>query len=169
MRGSHRSAAEGRVGLRGLRGDVRGAVLVEFVVAIVPILMMFFTFIQLSKVATARLIVKHATIIGARAAAVIANEHENVPDQPKGQNQKEIDAAVKNALGPWWYRRGGVMNVQVRVDDRSSKSDPYGWVEVRVSAVYQCNVPMGWIACRGRSKLLEEAYRMPHQGARYKM
>jgi hypothetical protein len=154
---------------RHAKRSERGAVLVEFVVAIVPILMMFFTFVQLSKVATARLIIKHATIVGARAAAVIANEHDNVPDQPKGGNRVDIEAAVKNGLGPWWYQRGGVSNVQVRVDDRSSRDDPYGWVEVRVSAVYMCNVPMGWIACRGRTKLMEESYRMPHQGARYRM
>src|SRR5436190_22180757 len=51
-----------RITLRKLRSDKRGAVLAEHVIAIVPILMTFFTFVQLSKVATARLVVKHSAI-----------------------------------------------------------------------------------------------------------
>src|SRR5262245_32602209 len=88
--------------------DVRGAVLVEFVVAIVPVLTMFFTFVQLAKIASARLVVKHAAIVGARAAAVIANGKGNTPDQPKKPNDDQITTAVKAALGPWWSASGGI-------------------------------------------------------------
>ncbi len=152
---------------RSLVRDERGAALVEFVVAIVPVLLTFFTFVQLSKIATARLVVKHGTIIGARAASVISNAHDNTPDA-KGDGKEEITQAVRSAMGPW-IRNGSFGSVNVTVNDQSSRSDPYGWVTVTVRAQYRCRVPMGFIACGGTTKTLEESYRMPHQGALYKM
>lgn len=150
-----------------LRRDSRGAVLVEFCVAIVPVLTTFFSFVQLSRIAAARLVVKHSAIVGARAAAVISNANENTPGQDTGQNSDQITNGVKAALGPWWTKPGGITEVEVTVNDRSSRNDPYDWVEVKVSATYACNVPMGFITCGGKTTRLEEVYRMPHQGARY--
>jgi hypothetical protein len=139
----------------------------EFVLAIVPLLMTFFSFVQLAKIATARIIVKHGTIVGARAASVIANGHDNTPDQAVGENKDDIRNGVLMAMEPW-TGRGSITNVDVTVDDQSSRSDPYGWVTVTVKATYACNVPIGFIACGGKTKTLEESYRMPHQGAIYK-
>lgn len=147
--------------------DSRGAVLVEFVIAIVPILLTFFTFVQLSRVATARLVVKHSAIIGARAASVISNQHNNTPDA-KNDGKADIKTAVQLALGTW-YTKGSITNVDVVVTDQSSRSDYYGWVTVKVTATYHCNVPMGWTACGGKQTQLVETFRMPHQGAIYKV
>lgn len=144
----------------------RGAVLVEFVVALVPLLTMFFGFVQLSKIAAARLMVKHAAIVGARCAAVTTNEKKNTPGQKEGANVDDTQRAVKAALGPWW-NQGGVTAVDVTIDDKSTRDDPYDWVEVKVRATYACRVPMGILVCGGRSKILEETYKMPHQGAVY--
>lgn len=139
----------------------------EFVIAVVPLMMTFFSFVQLSKVATARLVVKHSAIIGARSASVISNAKDNTPDA-KGDGKGDITNAVKSAMGPW-HIQGSIQSVNVQVDDQSSKTDPYGWVTVTVEATYRCKVPMGFIACGGASKKLKESYRMPHQGAIYKM
>ncbi|MBX3206405.1 MAG: hypothetical protein KF764_15130 [Labilithrix sp.] len=147
------------------RRDTRGAVLAEFVVAFVPLLTAFFAFVQLSKVATARLVVKHGAIIGARAAAVITNGNDNTPGQAAGKNDGEIKAAVEAGLGPW---KSTMQSVTVDVADASSKADPYGWVTVTVTATYKCTAPMGAIGCLGSTKVLRESYRMPHQGANYK-
>ncbi|MDF2694152.1 MAG: hypothetical protein K0S65_2535 [Labilithrix sp.] len=152
---------------RELAGETKGAVMAEFVIAIVPLLMTFFSFVQLSKIATARLMVKHGTIVGARAAAVISNANNNTPDA-KGDGKDVIRNGVLMAMEPW-VGRGSITGVDVQVDDQSSRADPYGWVTVTVKATYACNVPMGFIACGGRTKALEESYRMPHQGAIYKM
>jgi Flp pilus assembly protein TadG len=138
---------------------------VEFVIAIVPILTMFFSFVQLSRIATARLVVKHGAIVGARAAAVMTNGKDNTPDQPAGTNAGAVGGAVRAAIGPW----NKTMAVNVAIDDASSRGDPYGWVEVKVTATYVCNVPLGFIACGGPVKRIEETYRMPHQGATYRM
>jgi hypothetical protein len=153
--------------LKRLSRDTKGAVLAEFCIAIVPVLTMFFSFVQLSRVATARLVVKHSAIIGARAASVITNGANNNPGQSKGANDGEVTNGVKAALGPWWTKSGGITAVDVTVKDSSSRGDPYNWVEVKVSATYACKVPMGFIACGGPTKRIEETYRMPHQGALY--
>ena len=153
--------------IRKLHKDQKGAVLAEFVIAVVPLLMTFFSFVQLSKIATARLVVKHGTIIGARAASVISNANNNTPDA-KGDGKGDITNAVKLGMGPW-VSKGSITNVSVDVQDSSSRSDPYGWVTVTVRATYRCTVPMGFIACGGPTKQLQESYRMPHQGAIYEM
>jgi Flp pilus assembly protein TadG len=155
--------------LERLGRDRKGAVLAEFMLAIVPVLTMFFTFVQLSRVASARLVVKHSAIVGARAAAVIANGKNNTPDQEKKTNEDQITTGVKAALGPWWSKPGGITSVIVKVTDTSSRADPYNWVEVKVSATYACRVPMGFLACAGPSKLIVETFKMPHQGALYEM
>jgi Flp pilus assembly protein TadG len=142
-------------------------VLAEFVIAIVPLLMIFFSFVQLSKIATARLVVKHGTIVGARAASVISNKNGNLPGV-KDDGEADIRAAVEVAMAPW-SAQGSITNVDVQVNDQSSRSDPYGWVTVTVKATYNCKVPMGFIACGGKTKTLEETYRMPHQGANYEL
>ncbi len=154
--------------LKRLKRDTRGAVLAEFVIAIVPVMTTFFTFVQLSRVATARLVVKHSAIVGARAAAVISNAHDNNPGQT-GTADKDVTNAVKLAMGPWWAKAGGITSVNVTVTDSSSKADPYNWVEVKVNALYACKIPMGFMACGGYTKRIEETYKMPHQGATYKM
>jgi len=153
--------------IRKLRKDQKGAVLAEFVIAVVPLLITFFSFVQLSKIATARLVVKHGAIIGARAASVISNQHNNTPDA-KNDGKADITTAVKLGMGTW-VSRGAIVGVNVDVQDQSSREDPYGWVTVTVKATYRCTVPMGFIACGGVTKQLQETYRMPHQGAIYEM
>lgn len=83
--------------LRALHEDRRGAVLVEFAVALMPLLATFFVSLQTIQLATARLVVKHATILGARAGAVFANTKGITPDQPVGVNQDNIEYAVMGA------------------------------------------------------------------------
>src|SRR5438105_4177930 len=101
---------------QGLHKDQRGAVLVEFLVAFMPLMITFSSFVQLAQITTARLVTKHATIVAARAAAVISNEHNNTPDAKKGKNQDEIEAAVQAGLGPWGQT---MTNVKVEIDDQS--------------------------------------------------
>ena len=157
-----------------MRKDTKGAVMAEFVIAIVPVFITFFSFVQLSKVATARLVVKHSAIAGARAAAVMSNANDNLPDQASGGQQGEITKAVKASMGPWFARSGGITSVNVTVKDSSSRARPngqYEWVEVKVSALYACKVPLGnmWACGPSRTKKIEETFKMPHQGALYKM
>ena len=146
----------------GLRRDQRGAVLVEFVVVLVPRLTIFFVFTQLSAVAIAKLRFKHATVIGARAAAVFSNSGDNCPEC-SGSGQSEVNAAVRAAL-----QGSGVTVLSASVQDSSNRDDPYNLVQVRVTGVYNCTVPLGRVICGGMLPFTETKS-MPHQGARYRL
>ena len=148
--------------------DRRGAVLVEFIVALMPMMMTFFGFAEVSKIYAAKLGCKHAAITAARAAAVMSNAHENNPGA-EGSGEEQIKAAAGAALGPW-IGTGAISSVNVTVSDKSSKSDPYGPVKVKVTARYNCKMPMmGRVVCPqgGKMTMAYEAT-MPHQGAKYK-
>jgi len=50
--------------IKDLHKNKRGAVLVEFAIAFMPLMITFSSFVQLQQMATARIVVKHATIVG---------------------------------------------------------------------------------------------------------
>lgn len=154
-------------GLKELHSDRRGAVLVEFAVAFMPLMITFSSFVQLQQMATARLVVKHSAVVGARAAAVISNKGKNTPDQKEGDNEAEIKAGVMAGLGPW---KKTMSNVVVTVDDKSTCDDPYGMVSVTVTADYKCSVPFSNLFMCGAGKthsFKPMVARFPHQGARF--
>ena len=150
-----------------LHRDKRGAVLIEFLVAFMPLMITFSSFVQLAQITTARIVTKHSTIIAARAAAVISNEKNNTPDAKKGKNQDEIEAAVHAALGPW----DKTMNsVKVDINDQSDGNDVFGMIQVTVTARYRCSVPFGGFLVCGRNGGVHEIVQkaaFPHQGACY--
>ena len=152
--------------LKGLHKNKRGAVLVEFAIAFMPLMITFSSFVQLQQMATARIVVKHATIVGGRAAAVISNKNRNTPDAEDNDNVDEVKKGVVAALGPWKTK----LTVDVKVDDTSSCKDPYGMVSVTVNADYKCSVPFSNLFMCGASKthsFKPMVSRFPHQGARY--
>jgi hypothetical protein len=146
-----------------LRRDQRGAVLAEFVITFIPLMSCFFVFLQLSLVASARLRLKHAAVIGARAAAVFSNVNDNCPECC-GSGQAEIEAGVRAAIGT----PSNLAVSSVEVNDQSSRNDPYGLVSVTVTGRYQCGVPLGKIICGESTTTFVETKSMPHQGARYR-
>ena len=164
IRDSHRTSVR----------DQRGAVIAEFVIAVVPLMMVFFGFLQVSKPFTVSLGVRHAAVIAVRAAAVYSNRANNNPGA-EGDGQSQARQAAGAALGPW-IADGSISSVDVTVDDRSSRQDPYGPVQVQVSASYNCKVPMmGRIICSGGRKRISTqnmagfSAQMPHQGAKYEV
>ena len=159
---------------RSLRRDARGAAMIEFAFASMPLLCTFMGLSQMGKMYQANLAFKNSASIAARAAAVIANSTGTInPPPPGGQRssdpQAEIQQAAVVGLGRWaqggWYR-----DVRVDVNDQSSESDPYGMICVTVHASYNCGVPLGnGIVCGLDRKVEQQASAChPHQGARYK-
>jgi hypothetical protein len=151
--------------------DRRGAVLAEFVIVFIPLMTVFMSSVQWARVATAHLVAKHATVSGARAAAVTTKGSDGKSNPGAKDNEKDdVERAVKFAMGPWYYQ--GFLNVEkVDIKDESSQSDPYGLVTVTVTANYKCDVPIGkYVVCGAdrtmRYKPMRAAF--PHQGARYK-
>ena len=149
----------------GLGSDVRGAVLAEFAVAIVPLLMAFFCFLQLGIFMVGKMIVRHSAIVGARAAAVIAGGGATNPTlggAPQG-TKADIESAVHQALGVWGDN--GMLTASADVADPGG---PRGTVSVSVTATFRCNTPLGhWWVCGGDSKTFTETASMPKQGATY--
>lgn len=146
----------------------------EFVIAVVPLLMTFFGFLQVSKLFTASLAVRHSAIVAVRAAAVYSNRSENNPGAT-GDGRQQAKQAAAAALAPW-IAEGTITSVDATVDDRSSTSDPYGPVQVQVTATYRCRVPaIGRFVCGGGTKVIRTeqmtgfSAQMPHQGAKYKV
>jgi Flp pilus assembly protein TadG len=129
------------------RGGQRGAVLAEFVVALVPLLTIFFVFVQISAIAAARIRFKHAAIVGARCAAVYSNKHHTCPECTT-DGEAEVNSAVHAALG--------------------SSARGYDSVTVNASAQYRCAVPLGRVICGATSTTtFTEKKSLPHQGAMY--
>lgn len=141
------------------RKGTRGAVLAEFTIAAVPLLTMFFTFTQAAFAYTANMMLQHAAMTGARAAAVI------LPPNPGNVGtEADVDAAVKAALGRW---ATSFPTIQVKT---TPAPRPYELVTVEVTATYKCGVPLGGrVMCGGDALLPMKPIRVqyPNQGAEY--
>lgn len=137
----------------------KGAVLVEFVVVIFPLLALFFTSVQAAAAYSASLRLRHATIIGARAAAVI------LPPNPGAVGtEADIDAAIDVALGTTRA------NFQSLVVTKTPASGPRQLVTVEVTAIYRCGVPLGgrlMCGADGLTTMGPVVVRYPNQGAEY--
>jgi Flp pilus assembly protein TadG len=150
---------------RTRRKRQRGAVLAEFVLVLVPLLTIFFVFVQVSAIAAARLRFKHAAVIGARCAAVYSNKNGTCPEC-QGDGEAEVNAAVRAGLGS---TAASYASISATTNDRSSERDPYELVTVTATASYRCAVPLGRIICgTGSAVTFTERKSLPHQGANYK-
>lgn len=159
---------------RSLRRDRRGAAMLEFAVAAMPLLGTFFGFSQVGKMYQGNFILKHSANVAARAAAVIANNTGTINPQPEGGSnssdpQSEIQQAAIVAMGRW-AQKDGFRDIRVDVNDQSSESDPYGMICVTVHASYRCAVPLGGRMVCGLDGKLEKSATAchAHQGAKYK-
>lgn len=145
----------------------RGAVLAEFVIAVVPLLMMTFGWLQLAWLYTANILVKHAANTCVRAAVVI----DDKPFNPgKNGSVGEIQTATERAANV--EKSGNTFtSITCQVDNAASESDVFGTVTATVTAEYQCNVPMGKLIVCGPStkKTIVKSAQMPFQGAHYKV
>ena len=153
--------------LKKLHRDRKGAVLVEFLIAFMPLMMTFSSFVQVAQIATASLVARHSTVVAARAAAVISNKYKNTPDAAVGKNKGEVTAAYEAALGPW---APTMTAVDVEINDDALKEDVFGMVEVTSTALYSCSVPFGnFLVCGGsRKHQITKSVKFPHQGGCYK-
>jgi hypothetical protein len=83
-------------------GDARGVVYVEFLVAFVPVFVLFLAVVQLSLISVARLVVQHAATRGARAAVVVLDDDPSrYDDAARGDLRagNGDDGAAQDELG----------------------------------------------------------------------
>jgi Flp pilus assembly protein TadG len=132
---------------------------VEFMVAFMPLALLFFVFVQLSQAMRARLVLRHAANMGARTAAVV------LPPNPGNVGKPEdVDRAVHLALGAFDDTFSTVTVI------KKQAARPYDLVTVEVRATYRCQVPLGGRVMCGIDALLPMSpvvAQYPNQGARY--
>jgi hypothetical protein len=66
-------------------GDSRGVVMLEFLIAFVPVFALFLGSVQLALLAAAQLVVQHAAICGARSASVVIDDDPRFYAAPRNQ------------------------------------------------------------------------------------
>lgn len=152
-----------------------GAVYVEFLIAFLPLFVMFMSLVQLAFVEVANLVTKNAAVTGARAAIVVLPDdpsfYEGVKAyQVSGKRKEAIEAAVRARLlavstDPAFEVRfpsspGG--------DDSKSAYQRDDLVRVQVEFSYPCKIPIGsFFVCKSLElhKTLKAEAALPMQGA----
>jgi len=141
--------------------DRRGAVAVEFAIAITPLLLCFFCFYQVALISTAKMFVRHSAVVGARAAIVIMP-----PNPGAAGTEADVHRAVRASAGTWG--RTGTLEFQERITDSEPGSENSN-VTVAVTATFKCGVPLGKnVVCgQGGTTTLTDSATLPKQGANY--
>jgi hypothetical protein len=157
----------------GLHRDRRGAAMVEFVVILVPLMTLFLSMIELSRLAIAHLLLERAAGMAVRACAVVKDQPANCGAEAS-EADSLIERAAKEGLRPWDDK-----NVLVdAVECRTKK--PSGEDTLQIRARFRCTVPIAReILCSaprdparpGAAALATRAVaasaRYAHQGAGY--
>lgn len=147
-------ASRGR-GRRRRRGGERGAALVEFVIAVVPFLMLFFVTAQYSVLAVGKILTKHSAFLAARAAIVTCTEPGG------GGGMGEVDNAAALAFGPALKLGRPTTAITAGACEETSQA----MMTVTVTMPMKCSVPLGNLfVCGGATKTLTASASMPSQG-----
>ena len=169
----------------------RGAVYVEFLIAFMPLLVLFMCLWQMSRMYTTSLAVQHAAVTAARSGAVVfADDPASYGGEPVGQVSTKRKQAVEGAalipLSPF-ILDGSLVSVTVKYpsqpganDERSqyNPSDPttgddsqrVDFVRVRVETTFRCRIPLAdRIACDPftRTRTISREAAFPYQGASF--
>lgn len=174
-----------------LRGDTRGAVYVEFLIAFMPVFVFFLCLLQLALLFSAKLLVEHSSVAGVRAAAVVFADEPGPYGEATAQTnvmsterRDVVRGAVLIALAPM-ILDDTVVSVGVSYPEKAGeKGAPLGtpiphrngngMVRVRVEAFVVCKIAIAnLIACDAfgssalRIKSIPAESAFPYQGASY--
>lgn len=146
----------------------RGAVMVEFLIAYLPVLTAFLMFWQLGEVLVAQMIVERASSAAGRAAIVV------LPDDPafyEAQDKGRYDGARKREIR---LAAGMILaasphlseNFTVDVADIPAGDDTVGELEVKVEAEFRCK-RLTWVCGADGLTVLGSSSRHTYHGAAY--
>lgn len=174
--------------------DTRGAIYVEFLIAFMPVFVFFLCLLQLALLFSAKLLVEHSAVQGARAAAVVFGDEPATYGEQHGQvnaltagRRQTVRDAVLVSLAPL-ILDGSIARVDVaypREDTPGGPDEPVDtkltpmalsgpkMIRVRVEADVVCKIAMAnLIVCQGApgafrvtTARAESLY--PYQGASY--
>lgn len=168
---------------RGLRADRSGAVYVEFLLAFMPVFLMFQCLFQYSIMLTAKQIVMYSAVTSARAASVVifddpAQYEGEATGSISGKRLEDIEKAARiplvlhDSIGDYVVTyptsKGGT-------DNRLDGYGPNDIVRTRVEATFVCQIPLAQhILCQSagsgsqkRTRTITSESAMPIQGAKY--
>lgn len=150
---------------RALARDRAGAAAVEFVVAMVPIFLVLFCFMQISKLYTANLVFQHAATVAARAAGVIVEPEINPGDNG---SEEDVTTVARLALGAW---QTAIIDVDTEIVSEATAESTNGMVTTKLTGRFVCGVALAATLTCGFDRMvdLEATARFPLQGARYRM
>lgn len=146
---------------RGPKGT-RGAVMVEFLIAFLPMFCFFLCLVQFMMLQVGSILVKHAAEVTARAAVVVLHDdpqyYGGVPvGSVTGKRKQDIEKAANMVLAPLYVEPGATIDAIAKPGDPSGglltvkMNGSYGrdeMVEVKLEFYYPCAVPFGrYIAC----------------------
>jgi Flp pilus assembly protein TadG len=160
--------------MRRLR-DCSGAAYVEFLIAIVPMLVFFWSILQVNGLLLADLVVRHAAVNAVRAAVVCDSDAPGSGPETEEAAQSNANACA-NLAAQWTI--GAVKSIQdVTVAVKNARREGNAPVTATATAHYSCQVPLvGALACRlagsaatGPSVVtIQRQATLPNQGAYYK-
>lgn len=156
--------------------DARGAIYVEFLIAFMPVFVMFLGLVQLADLHQASVIVGHSAIMAARSAVVVLHDDPQYYGnaeigKPTGQRLDDIKRA---AMTPLLASRS-ITQYKVNLPASAGGSDTKSeftrdeLVRVRVQAQFHCRVPLvGTLVCGSKSmKTLAAEAALPNHGVSY--
>ena len=133
--------------------------MVEFAIAILPILITFFGMLQWGICAYVHLLVKHAAFVAARAEAVI---HPHMPD---AGTQEDVKKGVMMLFKHVNLVHEGDVMIQPEVPAPMDETLD----RVTVFVHYHCGVPLGNVVACGRDRhmMFKQTASFPNQGSYY--
>ncbi len=162
---------------RGLGRDVRGAVYVEFLIAFLPLFVLFMSLVQLAFVQVAALVNRHAAVVAVRAAIVVLPDDDRFYSDGSRYNASGSRlTAIQNAAKQVLSAVAASPNLEIKFptsaggDDNQTQFAHDDMVRVRTKFLYDCRIPIGnTFVCglAGGPKLLEAEAAMPIAGATY--
>lgn len=154
-------------GLRTLLDDRRGAAMVEFAIAILPVMIFFFGLMQWSVNAYLHLIVKHAAFAIARCEAVV---HPGMADA--GNEDSDClakDPGGSSVIGKLFAHVTGVTAGDFTIDTTLAGPNDQTLDAVTVTLNYRCSIPLGNVIACSTSLVqpLKATAKFPNQGSVY--
>lgn len=162
--------------MKRLIKDIRGAVYVEFLIAFMPVFIMFLGLIQLADLHQANIIVNHSAMMAVRSAVVILHDNPSYYDnvevgKPTG---KRLDEIKRAAMMPLLASRSITeykvnLPAQAGGEDTQQKIERDDMVRVRVEAHFECRVPLvNKLMCGAKSlKTISAESVLPNHGMSY--
>jgi hypothetical protein len=163
---------------RRLAREDRGAVYVEFLIGFMPVFVFFLGVWQLGMLYVGRIVVGHAAMATARAAAVVVAEPEGgAPHTLTAAKRKTIEDAAAIVLAPLLID-GFVQSMRVTFPTTTftplEAGRPVSMVTARVDVDFVCSITLVNVvvcdrgAAFGRTRALSAEASFPYQGARYR-